>query len=390
MKNVIENKSTLKLRAKKSALRSIEERRALLRLELHKAELEDLIIKGGLLPELDVSTTEARNEFLEAQFESKRFAAAFEDLLYQFLDLKFPLDDATQPNLLQQGQRHDSVQKSTDMKRAARVYYNTREPVPEDESGNERQKARYWCPITKIYHGVDSLKVGHIVPYYMTGRLAAHLFNFPSELGEREVIWNAKNTLPMSHVIERLFDKHMVTLVPESSTEFRFLVLDSEAGKTQVYARGPGPNFETTETTVGALHNTTLEWKNDRRPSHSFLFWHFLFSLKRRRASGVLDWQYDNETIKLDVKGHEVDFRQVWASPRGFLSKSLLGVMAQRDGFTNLPKEFYKKLDEYSIAEEDRHQEIPQGEGNLLAAASDFATEQRIADRQAEEADYDL
>lgn len=308
-----------------AAFHELENRQTSVRHWRKRAELLKRIVEHDLLSSMEDVGMKTL-EFLECKLEDHTFALAFDELLQVFLQWKSPVHSemcwGVHGHLLpcecrscrdagKRASRYKTRKQELDW--TAQTYYNAL-----DLSGvaskipKAHELRRRWCPITKCYHFYHKTRgpfrqTTQIVPFHLGRRFVAYTFGVPA--GDEMVIWNKTNALPMCSTIEQLFDKHRVTIVPQSDGEFKFIVLDKIVGQYTIDSPGPMKYNK-----VGACHNTTLEWKSEGRPSRDFLLWHFLMSLMRTREQDILAWEADKTGIIFKIDDRKIEYRDLWNS----------------------------------------------------------------------------
>ena len=375
---------------------AVRDRIASVRLARKKIELVEFIIDNDILMELEESDTWTE-EFLESRLKNRyTITWAFDELLQVYPQWKPRVCPYDRPNSEEQ-ELLDAIEESS------KDYYDSQDPstIPMgkddwDEYGYPPQ-ASWWCPVTKCFWpGNFYHKTAHIVPAILGGRLAGYVFDFTAEDADSMVFQNPKNTLPMAEELERMFDKHQVTVMPEANGDFRFLVLDKSIISHNILM------FPGQEVKLSTFHNTTLEWKNEARPSRDFLLWHFLVSLLRWRDLEASAWEADRRGILL-ANETKVMYSQIWSSPagegeEGRIRKELISAFARREGFADLPQEFYNWLSpkpslclyramaSLFVSNTDDDTDMVAAEAAVVA--SEFLVEQRIEYRRAADWKY--
>ncbi|KAI9761976.1 MAG: hypothetical protein M1840_001505 [Geoglossum simile] len=165
-----------------------------------------------------------------------------------------------------------------------RYFYNAKDP--EDENG-------LWCPILK-----DN---------------AGYLFGEPSR--GAEIIWSMGNGLVMDNALEKQFDKGDFVLVP----------IPTEPGRPSRW------RFKK----IGDLDGTELEFKNENRPAHRFLFYHFVSTLLRYVRYEKPGWA--EKRVNLPTG-------KIWATPGPYLRKSMLRVLANVIGNCEPSEEVFDRV----------------------------------------------
>ncbi|KAI9779944.1 MAG: hypothetical protein M1839_007100 [Geoglossum umbratile] len=149
-----------------------------------------------------------------------------------------------------------------------RQYYNAYDPENQDY---------LWCPILKEYASSDERTAAHIVPHSIGYTNAGYLF------GDRdrgaEFIWSMGNGLVMDNNLEKKFDKGDFILVPITvehgkPSRWRFILMNEKL-RTHGFASMAGGRK------YGDLDGMELEFKNNNRPAHRFLYYHFVLTLLR-------------------------------------------------------------------------------------------------------------
>ncbi|KAH0562615.1 hypothetical protein GP486_002707 [Trichoglossum hirsutum] len=200
-----------------------------------------------------------------------------------------------------------------------RHYYNAYDP---------KNQSRLWCPILKEYALSNTRTAAHIVPHSIGYAKAGYLF------GERdrgaELIWSMGNGLVMSTVLGKQFDKGDFVLVPitaEDSKPSRWqFVLMNE--KLRTYDIDAKTRYEK----YGDLDGTELEFKNDNRPAHRFLYYHFVSTLLRYVRYEKPGWAEKRVSLPTG---------KVWATPGPYLRKSMLKTLANVIGDVEPSEELF-------------------------------------------------
>ena len=268
--------------------------------------------------------------------------AAYEGIFLDRLDTLMPLGGATlDPS------KEDSISgadrshpKQIKMRASMIESYNCKDETRAEKEG------QYWCPIMGQY--VQKVICAHIVPCAIGARAAAYMFGLPEKQGEN-FIMDAQNSIPMHPQIEQAFDQHLCTIVPtDDKLNYRFIVLDQSILKSPLSKIGDEPTK-----TFADLHGQVLDFKNAFRPRSRCLFWHFLFSIARRQTVGVAGFHLDRERASFRVGEEDFVFRNVWASPGGYLKRSVLGALAVRWGFNKGPGGLSKWMAECGLVDDD-------------------------------------
>jgi len=199
-----------------------------------------------------------------------------------------------------------------------RHYYNAYDPENEDY---------LWCPILKEYAPSGNRTAAHIVPHSIGYTNAGYLF------GDRdrgsEFIWSMGNGLVMDSGLETLFDKGDFVLVPITAEPgkpscWRFDLMNE---KLRTYHL---PSM-TGARTYGELDGIELEFKNNNRPAHRFLYYHFVSTLLRYMRYEKPGW-----AVRVILPTGKI-----WATPGPYLRKSMLKALANAIGDCEPSKELF-------------------------------------------------
>ncbi|KAI9779816.1 MAG: hypothetical protein M1839_007129 [Geoglossum umbratile] len=149
-------------------------------------------------------------------------------------------------------------QERSEWKAGLRYFYNAYDP---------EDKESLWCPVLKASYSSSFNRL------YQRG----YLFGDPSR--GAEFLWSMGNGLVMDRVLEKQFDRGDFVLVPIPTehgepSRWRF-ILTNETLRT--HKLGIVTSYEK----YGDLDGTELEFKNDSRPAHRFLYYHFVSTLLR-------------------------------------------------------------------------------------------------------------
>ncbi|KAF7187550.1 hypothetical protein HII31_11174 [Pseudocercospora fuligena] len=337
---VIQNDQSITATRRRNFTRAVRERREVLRYEKLRHEISFKFANEQIAAEDESS--DHLLEFLAAFAGADNLLSAYDELLRQYLDGK-QINPGKTLAINDHVPRTKHSQWQTHFRESCREFYDAEDLDRESAAGN------LFCVVTGQYWKVEEFKTAHIVPWYLGGRTAAYMFGIPPEHGDRQVIWNKQNSLPMCDKIERLFDNHQVTIAPGSNAgEFIFLVFDLHAGKQELKLR------DGSKIKIEDLHGQPLQFRNDNRPRPEYVFWHFLFTLKRRRVAGVMEWEFDQEKIalKFPQKEQKIALQQMFGRKTGLIRKSTLAALAKREGFDTLPGDFKDWMTSYGIEDD--------------------------------------
>ncbi|KAI9863080.1 MAG: hypothetical protein M1813_003900 [Trichoglossum hirsutum] len=191
-----------------------------------------------------------------------------------------------------------------------RYHYNAYDPEDQD---------CLWCPILKEYALSDERTAAHIVPCSIGYTNAGYLF------GERdrgaEFIWNMDNGLVMASTLWKQFDKGDFVLMPITAehgkpSRWRFVLMNEKLRAHGISSRAGYKKYRD-------LDGTELEFKNDNRPAHRFLYYHFVSTLLRYIRCEKPGWA--GKMINLPTG-------KIWATPGPYLRKSMLKTIANAIG----------------------------------------------------------
>ncbi|KAI9774728.1 MAG: hypothetical protein M1839_001648 [Geoglossum umbratile] len=185
-------------------------------------------------------------------------------------------------------------------------FYDAKDPEDED---------RLWCPIIKEYASSLHRTAAHIVPHSIGYSNAGYLFGEPSQ--GAKIIWSLRNGLVMESTMEKRFDKGDFVLVPIPTdsgqpSRWRFILMNEKlrSYKIDVLSRYKK---------IGDLDGTELEFKNENRPAHRFLYYHFVSTLLRYVRYEKPGWA--EKRVNLPTG-------KIWATPGPYLRKSMLQALA--------------------------------------------------------------
>ncbi|KAI9721474.1 MAG: hypothetical protein M1812_002236 [Candelaria pacifica] len=170
-------------------------------------------------------------------------------------------------------------------------YYNAADP--EDPTF-------LWCPITKTYtEGSHDRRCAHIVPQSLNSRTIGFLFGEPEE--GVAIRWSMKNAMIIANKLETAFDKGWFILLPLESkpnepSRWQFYLMDQDKANVRWGTRK-------TDGTFGQLHKTELEFKNNNRPGHRNLYFHFVCTLLRYKAFEKPGWDDFGKTYQQALYG---------------------------------------------------------------------------------------
>ncbi|KAF4970060.1 hypothetical protein FZEAL_10120 [Fusarium zealandicum] len=167
-----------------------------------------------------------------------------------------------------------------------------------------------WCCISGKYCEPDMVVAAHIVPYNVGEMNAVYLFGESHPSDKNGHIMSARNGIPMRQDYEKMFDDGRMTLVPVSGTNDIKVVFFK--------ALEPDPSEHARE-----LHGRTLSFKNDFRPAHRYLYFHYAMTLLRRQRHKVPGWWRGFK---------EYGLHKVWATPGAYLRQSAMLVLARNIG----------------------------------------------------------
>ncbi|KAI9773301.1 MAG: hypothetical protein M1839_002161 [Geoglossum umbratile] len=190
----------------------------------------------------------------------------------------------------------------SDWKDGLRHFYNAKDP--EDEDG-------LWCPILKEYALPLYRTAAHIVPHSIGYSNAGYLFGEPSR--GAEIIWSMGNGLVMDSALEKQFDKGDFVLVPIPTepgqpSRWRFVLMNEKLRTYKIEVRSRYKK-------IGDLDGTELEFKNENRPAHRFLYYHFVSTLLRYVRYEKPGWA--EKRVNLPTG-------KIWATPGPYLRRSML------------------------------------------------------------------
>ncbi|KJX99392.1 hypothetical protein TI39_contig360g00010 [Zymoseptoria brevis] len=231
-----------------------------------------------------------------------------------------------------------------------------------------------WCSITRGYHRGgqqekdSSMKTAHIIPRKLPGKLVKALMGRQHELEDgQDIIWDAKNGIPMFKEIEVAFDLARIVIVPateHNDGRFKVMVLDKslfEDANNQI-----DTSFGA-HTTWKEIHEQELVFKHPiNRPARRNLFFHFVTSLLRRELYEAPDWFKDVDEV--------ADFNNMWASPGAYLRRSTLRHLLNRIGKTATNGPLQKNAEQWLKACFDEKAPTPPDDEDPSTS------EQRIAD----------
>ncbi len=207
-----------------------------------------------------------------------------------------------------------------DWSRELKVHYNAHDPEkPED----------LWCPITRAYGPKNTRTMAHIVPHNLGWKNVGYMFGEPDK--GRDLIWSMGNAMVMNSVLERGFDRGYFVLLPLETkpgepSEWQAWLLATDKAKDRIDAFG--------QVSWADIHKRRLEWKNNNRPAHRCLYYHFISNILRYVRYEKEDWAKHFLTLPTG---------NMWATPGPYLRKSMLRVLAQTIGdMYEMPKELYE------------------------------------------------
>ncbi|KJX92869.1 hypothetical protein TI39_contig5817g00024 [Zymoseptoria brevis] len=166
------------------------------------------------------------------------------------------------------GGRDSSTQSN--MRKETEKEYGTRHP-------DARKEHLQWCCVTREYWPAGGVKAAHLFPFKHGPVIAKALFpDHPSD-----EIDTAKNCLILSEGIEKYWDQHLISFVPDVS--------ESSVESIQAWSRTSPKEYKihihelkaealqrccgtaASELTFVALHGMRVKFLNDFRPSTRFL-----------------------------------------------------------------------------------------------------------------------
>jgi hypothetical protein len=200
-------------------------------------------------------------------------------------------------------------------------FYSATDPEDEDEDD-------LWCPILKEYATPPYRTAAHIVPYSIGYDNAGYLFGEPSR--GAEFIWSMSNGLIMDYALKIHFDAGDFVLVPiltehGKPSRWQFILMNDKLRTCKIYVHCRYKE-------IGELDGTELEFKNDNRPAHRFLYYHFVSTLLRYIRYEKPDWAEE---------GVNLPTGKIWATPGPYLRKSMLKALANVIGDCELSQEVF-------------------------------------------------
>ncbi|KAI9719925.1 MAG: hypothetical protein M1835_004043, partial [Candelina submexicana] len=233
-------------------------------------------------------------QVLEAK-ERPDFEGAYTALFTQiFKHEEGPADWERRKNYYEKDER-DKYRNETSWRRDVRKHYNAVDPDDAEQ---------LWCPILQEYAAKRYRKTAHIVPHSLGYPLVGYIFGDPDK--GREYLWELKNAMIMSSSLEEGFDRGFFVLLPLESkpgepSRWQFYLLASDKAKKQVGETG---------VKWGQLHERELVWKNDKRPGHRYLYYHFVANMLRYQRYEKPGWEKYLSTLPNGT---------LWATPGAYL-----------------------------------------------------------------------
>lgn len=344
--------------SKKRMRRGIEEQISEVELASHKHEL------AGLTLDEDVFKNSTMANSIHNAVSSNALASAFDVISNAFLDFQSPLVNRTLDRHFESkasGAERDSG-KQSDMRRDmvdaygceraatwADMQHRSEQKKPKDKDKSTKS-TMVWDPVVQKWFDHGEIKCAHIMPLSIGPEIAAYILGRKPEEG-KAVLFSASNAIPLCTTLEGLFDSHNAVIMPYAIKggvyQFKFVILDQAIMGNKFRHSASGVWIYLKD-----LHDRPLKFMNDFRPAKRNLFWHFAHTLERRRLSGVTDWHLDAQKITLRAKdGKKVNITHMWASPGGYVKRSVLAHLAQRWGYGGAPKDFREWLASHGLDE---------------------------------------
>ncbi|KAI9768930.1 MAG: hypothetical protein M1840_004526 [Geoglossum simile] len=206
-------------------------------------------------------------------------------------------------------------------KAGLRYSYNAYDP---------EDRENLWCPVLKAYGRAAYRTAAPIVPYSIGYTNAGYLFGDPSR--GAEFLWSMGNALVMDRALEKQFGRGDFVLVPIPTergepSRWRFILMNENL-RTHKLGLVSCTSYEK----YGDLDGTELEFKNDNRPAHRFLYYHFVSTLLRYARYEKPGWA--EKRVNLPTG-------KIWATPGPYLRKSMLKALANAIGDYEPPAELF-------------------------------------------------
>jgi hypothetical protein len=203
--------------------------------------------------------------------------------------------------------------------------YSVVQPV-EERVDASRKKG--WCPVVQDWVMLGKLKAAnredlvgktaHLVPHKMGLDTAGIIFGAEGE----DVIWSLSNALWLHPRIEKALDDSQIIIIPtsprKSSKEFKLRVIDQTLLEESKRKFGDALQYDWTE-----LDGRTLKFRNDKRPSRRFLFFHYLMVVEDTMRT-CAEKDVDSKMEALFEPG------SVWATPGSYRARGILDKLSKR------------------------------------------------------------
>jgi hypothetical protein len=172
-----------------------------------------------------------------------------------------------------------------------------------------------WCVVTGGWLGRESVKAAHIVRHNTGEVTARHLFG-PTQEKDGHIM-SPRNGLPMNVYAEEAFDDGRIVIMPDEKVEGEFVLVVLDKAILEMKPLLP---YQLN----GTMHGRRLSFRNNFRPSKSYLYFTTCMSILRRERHNVDGWGADRQSSLLPAFN--------WASPGEYLRTSTLQKIAQQVG----------------------------------------------------------
>jgi hypothetical protein len=184
-------------------------------------------------------------------------------------------------------------------------------------------KTDMWCPIYQDWQPFKKMKAAHIVPFKLGYQTMGDLFR--EEGRGHELMWSMGNGMMMHQDFEEGFDEHTFCLLPIEKPGkpdgWKLVLMDEGKRFKKVNALQTWDFYDGRE----------LEFLNDQRPSHRFLYFHYFFCIYRAMQERTKGWQNARDKSRT---------QKLWATPGPYLRVSMLKKLVEVIGDeVELPEE---------------------------------------------------
>lgn len=180
------------------------------------------------------------------------------------------------------------------------------------DSQPEGWKKDIWCPVTKDWQFHKKVTAAHIVPCKIGTDTMGILFG-AAEKGY-DLMFSVGNGLMMHSDFEKEFDKFSFCLVPvekESGPDgWQIILINEELRHRKIYGSLTWDHYDGTE----------LQFRNESRPQHRFLYFHYFICVYKSLLERTQGWRNARDRSAS---------RKIWATPGPYLRSSMLGLLAK-------------------------------------------------------------